>query len=45
MEGSFPMNLGWGGNGSGSNASDGEQQDEARLLTHLSLTSGCVARV
>ena len=45
MEDSFPMNLGWGGNGSGSNASDGERQDEARLLTHLSLTSGCVPSV
>ena len=35
------MNLGWGRNDSGSNASDGEWQDEACLLTHLSLTSGC----
>ena len=41
MEDSFPMNLGWGRNDSGSNARDGEWQDEACLLTHLSLTSGC----
>lgn len=45
MEDSFPMNLGWGRNDSGSNARDGEWQDEACLLTHLSLTSGCAPRV
>ena len=45
VEDNCPMNLGWGGNDSGSNASNGEWQGEACLLTHLSLTSGCAASV